>query len=91
MNNFWNKILVFLGLAKKSEVVIEQVITDVENTKAVLQEMKAVGSAIVNASTNINPDPILSAAKTAAKQTLEVTKEAAIQQGVEAIKKLNTK
>lgn len=51
--------------------------------------MKAAGGAIVNASTNINPDPILAAARDAVGQTLETTKEAAIQQGIEAIKKLS--
>lgn len=29
MNKFWNKVLVFLGLAKKAEVTIEQVVADV--------------------------------------------------------------
>lgn len=88
MSKLWRKLLTVLGLVEKESPVIERGVLDMENSKAILRDIKAASGAIVNASTNVNPDPILVAARAAVTQTLEVTKEAAIQQGIDAIKKL---
>lgn len=89
MSKFWRKVLSFLGLVKKEVPIVERVILDMEDSKAILDKIKTASGAIVNSSTRINKDPVQQAAERAMRQTLDTAKEAVILQSIDAIKKIS--
>ena len=89
MFKLWQKLLTVIGFVKKELPVVERTVLCMEESKAILQEIKAASTAIVNSSTRINKDVVQQAAERVMRQTLETAKEAAILQSIDAIKKIN--